>query len=155
VFDEAGVALPTSVAGLVELGKSIDFTTKEGLNLAAVFPNLVQAFTETKNIIDELTASTRQGAENFRTFADYTFYEGVAQNYGTEFANDYLANMQAGRIVTNAQGKSEIASDPNLVVADELMKLRKVTEQSMFNSEDMVALLRRFEVLGIKERVDA
>ena len=52
VFDEFGQTLPSSVNDLIALGKSIDYTTEEGLNLAAAFPTLVAAFKDTQDAID-------------------------------------------------------------------------------------------------------
>jgi tape measure domain-containing protein len=58
VFDSLNMSVPGSLQELIDLGKAIDYTTKEGLDLAAVFPQLVQAFQqttlETNALIDSL-----------------------------------------------------------------------------------------------------
>ena len=45
MFAQLGQAVPSSTSELIALGKSIDYTTAQGINLAAVFPQLTQAFT--------------------------------------------------------------------------------------------------------------
>jgi tape measure domain-containing protein len=58
VFDSLNMSVPGSLQELIDLGKAIDYTTKEGLDLAAVFPQLVQSFQqttlETNALIDSL-----------------------------------------------------------------------------------------------------
>lgn len=76
LFGDLGRDVPASIQELINLGKTIDFTTKEGLDLAAVFPSLVQAFNETKGAVDSLLSSLNPS--NFRTFADYVVGSSLA-----------------------------------------------------------------------------
>jgi tape measure domain-containing protein len=73
VFDTLNMSVPGSLQELIELGKGIDYTTKEGLDLAAVFPSLVQAFQNAKGATDGLIASlTELDPNKFRTLVDFT-----------------------------------------------------------------------------------
>jgi hypothetical protein len=73
IFTELGYAIPGSIQELVALGKSIDFTTEEGLNLAAVFPTLVQAFQSAQSATDALVNSLNQLDQNkFRSTFEFT-----------------------------------------------------------------------------------
>jgi hypothetical protein len=100
LFGDLGRDVPGSIQELIALGKSIDYTTAEGLNLAAVFPSLVQAFNETKGAVDELLDSLR-GVNNFKTLVDFQRYQGVANNYGTSFANNYVDNLPSYDVGTS------------------------------------------------------
>jgi hypothetical protein len=54
LFRDINREVPTTVQELIELGKSIDYTTAEGINLASVFPTLVSAFNTTRGAVTEL-----------------------------------------------------------------------------------------------------
>jgi tape measure domain-containing protein len=92
--------VPGSIQELIALGKSIDYTTAEGLNLAAVFPTLVNAFNQTQAAVDSLVNSLRD-ANNFKTLIDYQRYTGVARNYGNTFANNYADTMPSYDVGTS------------------------------------------------------
>jgi tape measure domain-containing protein len=100
LFGDLGRDVPGSIQELVALGKSIDYTTAEGLNLAAVFPSLVQAFNQTQNAVDGLMNSLRD-TSSFKTLTDYLRYAGVAKNYGTSFANNYVDNLPSYDVGTS------------------------------------------------------
>lgn len=100
LFNELGYSVPASVDELIALGKSIDYTTKEGINLAAVFPSLVTAFMQTKDAVDSLMDSMRD-TSMFKTLVDYTRYQRVAGNYGTGFANSYVDNLPSFAVGSN------------------------------------------------------
>jgi hypothetical protein len=100
LFGDLNRDVPGSIQELIALGKSIDYTTAEGLNLAAVFPSLVQAFNETKGAVDGLLNSLR-GVNNFKTLVDFQRYQGVANNYGTSFANNYVDNLPSYDVGTS------------------------------------------------------
>lgn len=127
IFAELGRDVPGSVQDLIALGKSIDFTSKEGLDLAAVFPSLVTAFVNTKGAVDDLMNSLRD-VDNFKTIVDFNRYKGLAQNYGTSFANQYTDGQQVTYGTSNntsvsipqitASNNTTIStSDPNLLQA--------------------------------------
>lgn len=48
LFADLSMTVPSSVNELIQLGNSIDLTTAAGINLASVFPTLVNAFNETR-----------------------------------------------------------------------------------------------------------
>ena len=77
MFGELNLAVPTSLQELIDLGKSIDYTTAAGLNLAAAFPSLVKSFTETESVIKSLSGTLN--ASYFTTRADM-LSAGVSDN---------------------------------------------------------------------------
>lgn len=73
IFNKLGADIPGSVQELIDLGKSIDYTTEAGINLAAAFPSLVSAFTEAQKGVDGLVSSLGElDINRFRTLVDYT-----------------------------------------------------------------------------------
>jgi hypothetical protein len=100
LFGDLGRDVPGSIQELIALGKSIDYTTAEGLNLAAVFPTLVNAFNQTQAAVDSLVNSLRD-ANNFKTLIDYQRYTGIARNYGNAFANNYADTMPSYDVGTS------------------------------------------------------
>jgi hypothetical protein len=100
LFGDLGRDVPGSIQELIALGKSIDYTTAEGLNLAAVFPTLVNAFNQTQAAVDNLVNSLRD-ANNFKTLIDYQRYTGIARNYGNAFANNYADTMPSYDVGTS------------------------------------------------------
>jgi tape measure domain-containing protein len=100
LFGDLGRDVPGSIQELIALGKSIDYTTAEGLNLAAVFPSLVQAFNQTQNAVDGLINSLRD-TSTFKSLTDYLRYAGVARNYGTSFASNYVDNLPSYDVGTS------------------------------------------------------
>jgi hypothetical protein len=147
VFEQLNMAVPGSLQELIELGKGIDFTTKEGLDLAAVFPSLVQAFQQTQGQVIGLTDSLGQlDINKFRTLVDYQ----RAQNYlangiplsrlpsydvGTSYVpTDGPAMIHQGeRIVTAVDNQTLVSSVQNTgtglqSMARELGNLRAVVE---------------------------
>lgn len=126
-FDDLGIAMPTSIEELIKLGQSIDFTTKQGIDLASVFPSLVSAFKETQSAVDDLMNSLRDVNE-FKTIIDFNRYKGLANNYGTSFANKYVngqlvtaqnsINTPVNTQAVAASNNTTIStSDPNLLEA--------------------------------------
>lgn len=152
-FDEVGIAIPATVEELITLGKSIDFTTAAGLNLASVFPNLVSAFTQTQEVINSLTNSVRQ-SNSFATAEDFNYYNAVSAQYGGQFASDFTANLEAARIVNEANGKAIIEADPNASIVEEVRMLRNVSEYQAISLNRMAKLLEKFDVDGLAARVD-
>jgi tape measure domain-containing protein len=100
LFSDLGRDVPGSIQELIALGKSIDYTTAEGLSLAAVFPTLVNAFNQTQTAVDGLINSLRD-TSSFKTLLDYTVYTGVARNYGNTFANGYMGNLPSYDVGTS------------------------------------------------------
>jgi tape measure domain-containing protein len=77
MFAELNMTVPGSIQELIALGKSIDYTTAEGLNLASVFPTLVNAFNTTKGAVDSLINSLT--SSRFETFADFAIGSSLAR----------------------------------------------------------------------------
>lgn len=68
MFADLNREVPASIQELIALGKSIDYTTAEGLNLALVFPALVDAFNQTEQGVKSLMGTLN--ASYFTTRAD-------------------------------------------------------------------------------------
>jgi tape measure domain-containing protein len=68
-FTELNIAVPTSIAELIALGKSIDYGTEAGLDLALAFPALVAMFNQTKDAVNSLTQDL--SSNYFSTRADF------------------------------------------------------------------------------------
>jgi tape measure domain-containing protein len=100
IFGDLNMAVPGSIEELIQLGKSIDYTTAQGLNLAAVFPSLVQAFNQTQTAVESLMNTLRDESK-FKTLVDFQRYTGVDRNYGTSFANNYVDNLPSFATGTN------------------------------------------------------
>jgi tape measure domain-containing protein len=100
MFGDLNMDVPGSIAELVELGKSIDYTTEAGINLAAVFPSLVQAFQQTQGVVNGLMDSLMD-MNRFSTLVDFKVYQGIGRNYGASAANDYLANLPSYDVGTS------------------------------------------------------
>ncbi len=127
-FSDLGISVPASIQDLIALGKSIDYTTKDGLDLAAVFPSLVTAFNQTQTAVGSLMNSLRDVNE-FTTLVDFKRYKGLATNYGNSFANNYIdgGNVTAGisnntsvtttSSVQPSNNTTISTSDPNLLAA--------------------------------------
>lgn len=156
VFAELGRDVPGSVEELIALGKSIDFTTKEGIDLAAVFPSLVTAFVNTKGAVDDLMNSLRD-VENFKTIVDFNRYKGLAQNYGTQFANKYIDGQQVAYgssnntsvslpQVTASNNTTISTSDPNLLQAIQTLSA-KVDALQLEASKTAIQSKRAADVL--------
>jgi tape measure domain-containing protein len=132
LFGDLGRDVPGSIQELLALGKSIDYTTAEGLNLAAVFPSLVTAFNQTQTAVDELINSLNPN--RFRTFFDFA----VASSYqrqgiplsqlpvanmpsyavGTDYVpNDGPAMIHQGERIIPASQNASLASDSKQMVS--------------------------------------
>ena len=72
--------MPNSLQDLINLGKSIDFTTEAGLDLALAFPTLVEAFKDTKEGVESLSQSL--SSNYFTTRADFLSAQISASNGG-------------------------------------------------------------------------
>lgn len=91
VFEQVNMAVPGSIQELIDLGKSIDFTTAEGLSLAAVFPTLVQAFSDTQAAAESLI-NTLVDPNGFRTMFEYTRAQKIISRYGVKDGTEILGN---------------------------------------------------------------
>lgn len=97
-FGELNIAVPGSIQELINLGKSIDYTTESGLDLALAFPALVDMFGKTQDAVNALTADL--SANYFSTLADFRSAQvsDSPQSYiknQTQINADLLAEIQA------------------------------------------------------------
>lgn len=137
IFGELGYTVPGSVQELIALGQSIDFTTKEGLNLANVFPTLVQMFSQTKATVDGLVNSLSSlDSSRFRTLFEFTRAQSYVRNgiplsslpsyaVGTNFVpNDGLAMIHQGERIIPASDNARLTGDMTTMVS-EIRQLRQ------------------------------
>lgn len=80
MFAELNLSVPNSLQDLINLGKSIDYTTESGLDLALAFPTLVKAFEATKEGVNSLSQSL--SSSYFTTRADFLSAQISASNGG-------------------------------------------------------------------------
>lgn len=80
-FAKLDLAVPGSIDELIALGKSIDYTTEEGLTLAAAFPALVSQFTSTQEATENLISSLgKLDINKFTNMVDYMRAKAYAAN---------------------------------------------------------------------------
>lgn len=135
IFKKLGVTVPKTAKDLLNIGDSIEFTTKSGIDLAAAFPDLVSAFDKTKSSIDAITESVLRADTSFATLVDQQRYEGVSKNYNTQFSADYTSNLEAGRIV-NGRNINTGASNEELI--NEVKMLRAGIETIAISNSRLV-----------------
>jgi tape measure domain-containing protein len=131
LFDNLGLSIPATIEELAALGKSIDYTTAEGINLANAFPALVNAFLATKNVIADLTKT----ADDFATEFEYLRYQALGKNYGAGFANSFVPSFAVGTNYVPADGLAMIHQGERIIPAAD-------NQQLMQNSVDMVQAIR-------------
>lgn len=138
VFTELGYAVPGSIDELVALGKSIDYTTVEGLNLASVFPTLVQAFQTTQAATDALANSLNQlNPDRFRTFTDFMMATAFSRN-GIPLSQLPAANLPSYDVGTSYVPKT----GPALIHEGERILTASENRSFTQSSSQMVAELR-------------
>jgi tape measure domain-containing protein len=118
VFDSLNMAVPGSLEELIALGKGIDYTTKEGLDLASVFPSLVQAFQNATGAAQDLIDAMR-GVDDFRTRAEYQIYSGLYKNYGASMAESRFPSYDVGTDFVPNDGLAMIHRGERIIPADE------------------------------------
>jgi hypothetical protein len=144
LFDEYGLQVPKTAAELAAIGQSIqqnfNAADEASIDLALAFPTLVAAFTSAKDKIIENARDMNQ----FTDLAVARFYQGVANNYGNQVANDYakVDKLLSG----NSAGKTTLNGSE---VADLLAELKAMRQ----SSADTASLLKRFSIVGLKTTV--
>jgi hypothetical protein len=154
MFGELNMAVPVSIDQLINLGKSIDYTTEEGLNLAAVFPSLVQAFMTTEDAANSLVNTMSQlDSKRFRTLVDYTRAVSYTRN-GISLDRLPAANMPSYDIGTNFvpnDGQAMIHRGERIFTAVDNREI--VESMRAGGSSDLIAEVRalRGEVADMKK----
>lgn len=131
LFDTLNLTLPSTIDELIALGKSIDFTTAEGINLANAFPALVNAFLATKDVIADLTKTT----DDFATQFEFMRYQALGKNYGAGFANSFVPSFAVGTNYVPSDGLAMIHQGERIIPAAD-------NQQLMQNSVNMVQAIR-------------
>ena len=145
LFGELGMNVPGSVEELINLGKSIDYTTKEGLDLAAVFPSLVTAFSSAKQQTDALATSLESlDTSRFKTLVDFTRAQryvdnGISLNKLPGFASG--GDFAGGLRIVGENGPELEATGPSRIINNqELMNNLRNPEN---NSSALIAEIGR------------
>jgi tape measure domain-containing protein len=115
LFGSLNLQIPGSVQELINLGKSIDYTTEEGLNLAAAFPSLVAAFQQTREQVDALTESLLD-VNRFATLVDYTRAQRYASS-GIDVSS--LPSYDVGTAFVPADGPAMIHQGERILTRSE------------------------------------
>lgn len=144
LFEEFGLQMPRTEQDLVRIASGIDYMTEEGLNLASVFPALVDAFTRTREQADLLAGSLINASE-FGNVVDFRRARALNQNGIPGFAD---GGYHSGglRIVgengpeVEATGPSRIFNQDQLInlqpLLAEIQSLRAEVNQLRSDSSD-------------------
>lgn len=168
LFSDLNREVPTTVQELIALGKSIDYTTAEGINLANVFPTLVSAFMTTRGAVGSLTDGLTglskiaesqqqiilQAAVEANRIAQQNLQEA---NRNVDIARDNLMNSfdaERTRLQGIIDNVGSLRENLATVIAAEKDRL-----QSIINNVDTLknALLEAFDTKrnGLQSVVDA
>jgi tape measure domain-containing protein len=165
LFESLEMSVPGSIEELVELGKNIDFTTKEGLDLASVFPSLIQAFQAANLETQALTNSLNELDPNkFRTLVDFTraqryLESGIpmsslpSYDVGTSFVpKDGPAMIHRGERILTAEENAAFSQGGGEMVA-EMRALREDVRAGQvaiaIATQKTAKLLDKFDKQGI------
>jgi tape measure domain-containing protein len=175
MFGTLNLEIPGSVQELINLGKSIDYTTEEGLNLAAVFPSLVTAFVQTQEQVNNLVTSLNAlDTSRFANMVDYTRAVRYAESgidisklpsydVGTSYVpQDGPAMIHQGeRIMTRSENAALVgAVQQNAALSGEIKALREEIRAGLYavatNTGDTAKRIRKWDGDGMPaERVIA
>jgi tape measure domain-containing protein len=164
VFDSLNMSVPGSLQELIDLGKAIDYTTKEGLDLAAVFPTLVQAFQQTTQETNALIDSLgKLDINKFRTSFEYIRAGAYLNNgislsqlpsydVGTPFVPNTGPAMlhQGERVMTAAENRAYSAGSSDVVA--ELQGLRQ--DQQNMRAELQAIAINSHKSSAVLDRLD-
>lgn len=177
-FAKFNITTPKTVQELINLGDSIDYTTKNGLDLAAAFPSLVSAFKTTQEAIDATTASLTVNSSKFKTAAEFDYYQAVQRNYGTAVANakalpsydigssyvpaDMTANIHQGeRIFTAVENRQIIdalnSPDQNMALLVQVIQalrdeLEQLRSENTIQNEQLI--LNTYKTQSLLDKFD-
>jgi tape measure domain-containing protein len=151
--DSLGLSIPKTreeYRGLVDGIKVVDESSSNLFNgLVALAPAMDAYFKQLeaqKDIADELANGARG---QFTSASDYRAYSGIARNYDSQIAYDYVSNLGAGNIGNSATGQTTAGGAINEAVVTLLTELRDYMKQNLSASEGTENALQRIELLGL------
>lgn len=134
-FAELNLSVPTSITELIALGKSIDYGTEAGLDLALAFPALVSMFNQTETAAKSL--SDTLNANYFSTRAD--FMSAKASNSPqTYIKNQAQMNTEMLAEIKKLQQDGKDTKAVMLAVAEYTAKFQRTIED--WDAEGMPAV---------------
>jgi tape measure domain-containing protein len=143
LFGSLNLQIPGSVQELINLGKSIDYTTEEGLNLAAAFPSLVQAFQQAREQTDALTNSLQSlDTSRFATLVDYTRAVRYAES-GIDISR--LPSYDVGTAFVPQDGPAMIHQGERIMTRSENAELVSAVQQSAAVAQGLARLEQKLE----------
>ena len=140
LFEEFGLEVPSSVQGLIQIASGIDFMTEEGLNLASVFPSLVDAFMQTREQADALADSLSSlDSSRFSNVVDFRRAVALNQNGIPGFANG--GYHSGGLRMVGENGPEIEATGPSRIFnQDQLIDMRPMAQEIAALRSEVAAL---------------
>lgn len=146
-FAEVNAEVPGSRDELVKWVNGLDLTTEAGLKAAMAVPALVDAFQQIEENANTTTNALRD-MSRFTNLADYRFYKGVANNYGSQMANEYAGvNRLLG---ANSQGQTTLNGESVGDLKQLLAELRDTTKQALATQRETASALQQIQARGLK-----
>jgi hypothetical protein len=153
MFGKLNLAVPTSIEQLIALGRSIDYGTESGLDLAMAFPILVQAFQQAEAGVVALAGSLGLlNKNNFSNVIDFNRAQAYLNNgiplsqlpsydVGTSYVpKDGPAMLHRGEAVLTASENRSRSSDGGVVaeiraLRAEIIDLKRASAETAKNTK--------------------
>ena len=152
MFGKLNLAVPTSIDQLIALGRSIDYGTEAGLDLAMAFPTLVQAFQQAQGGVTALAESLGLlNQNNFRNVVDFNRAQAYVRN-GIPLSQ--LPSYDVGTSYVPRDGLAMIHQGERIIPAADNARLMQALNSN--GNEALIAEIRalRQEVAALKRAAD-
>lgn len=156
LFGALNLAVPESLDAFIKMADTIDYSTKAGLDLAAAFPNLVNAFEQVEDSSNSVAESLSKSADSFKSLVDFNRYRGIANAYGSGYAKTVL-NIPSFDVGTNSVPADMLAfvhaNERIVPAADNQAMINALKNEGMQLLLQEVAKLRADNRTGIEESI--
>lgn len=98
----------------------------------------------------ESSAESLRDINNFTSLAEYRAFKGIANNYDTQFAGDFIASTRSGGLGNASNGKTTVDNVVSNEAVSLLRELRDYMKQNLKVSSDNESALTRMATVGIK-----